>query len=283
MRYTSAVALPIGDENEYVQFGYQRIRLEPTDDKGTIGSSSFFRVQKKWDDNRLMSYAQVNLEQYQDWINTRPTFDAGYWYDHSDVFRTRGGAYLENVLESGESLRQDIYRYGVYAGMDVKPTRTWNFGGTATYAHYSDDNDGFLYNEVSLSLPPKQLKLVQRAMLWAYRDTTIFPTEPPDSKNLVGAVHPYFSPDLFTSLECRIEWWHWLSRDYFAHSNQCYYSLQYGIATDNNLITYHNAKVLFNFDVNSYLTIGAEGSATISSEYDMYQAMAFLQVRFLGP
>jgi len=285
-RYTAAVALPIGDENEYVQFGYQRIFLEPTDDKGTIGTAPFFRVQKKWDDNRMMTYAQVNLEQYQDWISTRPTFDAGYWYDHSDVFRTRGGAYLENVLESGESLRQDIYRYGVYSGLDVKPTRTWQFGGTATYAHYSDDNDacmGFLYNEVSLSLPPKQLKLVQRASIWSYRETTQFPTDPPDPNNLVGAVHPYFSPDIFSSLECRIEWWHWLSRDYFAHSNQCYYSVQYGIATDNNLITYHNAKVLFNYDCNSYLTIGAEGSAILSSEYDMYQAMAFIQIRFLGP
>ncbi len=285
MRYGSAIALPIGDENEYVQFGYQRVRLDPTDDKGTTGSSSSFRMQKKWDDNRLMTYGQVNLEQYQDWINTRPTFDVGYWYEHSDVLRTRGGAFLENVLESGESIRQDIYRDGIYAGMDLKPTRTWNFGGMATYTYYSDDNDscmGFLYNEVSLSLPPKQLKLVQRASVWSFRESTQFPTTPLDPNNLVGAVHPYFSPDIFSTLECRVEWWHWLSRDYFANSNQCYYSLQYGIATDNKLVTYHNAKVLLNYDCNSYLTIGAEGSAIRSSEYDMYQAMAFIQIRFLG-
>jgi hypothetical protein len=161
----------------------------------------------------------------------------------------------------------------------------WNFGGTYTYAHYSDDNDAhqaFLYNDVSLSLPPKQLKLVQRVNLWSFRDQTVFPTPVPDPANLPGTIHPYFAPDFFSSCECRVEWWHWLSRDYFVYSNQCWYSLQYGIATDNNLVTYHNFRALFNYDVNSCLTVGAEAQALNSSQYDMYSAMVYLQVRFLG-
>jgi tetratricopeptide (TPR) repeat protein len=285
-RYITAVSLPIGDENEYVQFGYMRLGYSPLDDRDLWGNVPFIRAQKKWDDNRLMTYAQINVEQFRDRFETRPTFDVGYWYDHNDVIRGRGGLFLENVAENGESLRQDIYRYGLYCGADIKPTRTWAFGGMGTYAHYSDDNDavmGYLYNDVSLSLPPKQLKLVQRASIWSYRDTTIFPTEPPNPNFLFGAVHPYFSPDVFSTLECRIEWWHWLSRDYFTHSNQCYYSLQYGIATDDNLVTYHNFRALLNYDINSCFTVGAEAGTQLSSEYDMYYAMAFLQVRFLGP
>ena len=285
-RYLKAVSLPIGDENEFVQFGYQRMWLAPTDDAGLWGNAPFARVQKKWDDSRLMTYAQVNLEFYERGFETRPTFDAGYWYDHNDVFRTRGGTFLENVAECGESIRQNIFRYGVYCGLDVRPTRTWSFGGLATYAHYSDDNDACLaslYNDVSLSLPPKQLKLVQRAIINSYRETTIFPTDPPDANNIVGATHPYFSPDLFTMIECRVEWTHWLSRDTYVHSNQCWYSLQYGIATDNNLVTYHNIRAIFNYDINSCFSIGAEASTQQSSQYDMYTAMAYLQIRFLGP
>jgi tetratricopeptide (TPR) repeat protein len=285
-RYITAVSLPLGDENEYVQFGYMRMAYNPLDDRQLWGNAPFIRAQKKWDDNRLMTYGQVNLEQFRDRFETRPTFDLGYWYDHNDVIRTRGGAFLENVAENGESMRQDIHRYGLYTGADVRPTRTWAFGGTATYAHYSDDNDafiGFLYNEVSLSLPPKQLKLVQRATGWSYRETTRFPTEPPDPNNIRGAVHPYFSPDHFGSLECRVEWWHWLSRDYFTHSNQCWYSLQYGIATDKRMVTYHNFRALANWDINSCFSVGVEASTQQSSEYDMYSAMAYLQIRFLGP
>ena len=97
-----------------------------------------------------------------------------------------------------------------------------------------------------------------------------------------GTIHPYFSPECFSSVECRVEWWHWLSRDYFVHSNQCWYSLQYGIATDSNLVTYHDVRAIFNFDINSYVSVGAEARALNSSEYDMYSAMAYVQIRFLS-
>jgi hypothetical protein len=41
-------------------------------------------------------------------------------------------------------------------------------------------------------------------------------------------------------------------------------------------------RAIFNYDVNSCLTIGAEARAFTSSVYDLYSAMAFLQIRFLG-
>lgn len=286
-RYLADVGLPLGDEGEFLYAGYQRMAMQPRNGDWVWGSAPFVRGQYGFDDMRGLGYAQVNVEEWeQGGFKTRPTFDAGYWYDHNDVFRTRGGAFLENVAENGESVRQDIYRYGLYCGLDVRPTRTWAFGGMGTYAHYSDDNDacfGFLWNEVSLTLPPKQLKLVQRFNVFGFREETRFPTEPPSADNLFGTVHPYFSPDSFCTLECRIEWWHWLSRDYFTHSNQCWYSLQYGIATDNNQVTYHNFRAIVYYDINSCLTIGAEASSTVSSQYDMFGAMAFLQVRLLGP
>jgi hypothetical protein len=59
--------------------------------------------------------------------------------------------------------------------------------------------------------------------------------------------------------------------------------LQYGIATDNNLVTYHNFRAILNYDISSCCTIGAEASTQQSSEYRMWAAMGFLQIRFLGP
>ena len=100
---------------------------------------------------------------------------------------------------------------------------------------------------------------------------------------LRGTVHPYYAPDCYANGEIRIEWWHWLSRDYFVHSNQCWYSLQYGITTDTELQTFHDLRAIFNYDVNSCLSVGAQAQAYLGGDvYTQYSAMAFLQVRFLG-
>jgi tetratricopeptide (TPR) repeat protein len=285
-QYKTAVSLPIGDENEFVQLGYMRRGYNPLDDAQFWGNIPFVRAQKKWDDNRIMTYGQLNLDEYASGrgFSTRPTFDVGGWYDHTDVLRTRLGAFLENVAENGESVRQDIFRYGFYTGADVHPTRTWEFGGTYTYAHYSDDNDmhsGHLYNGVSLTMQPKQLKLVQTVDIWSYRDQTVFPTALAVLQP--GTIHPYFAPDIYAQWQLRVEWTHWLSRDTYVHSNQCWYSLQYGIVTDSDLVTFHSLRAVFNYDINSRLSIGADARAFLGGDvYTQYAATAYLQVRFLG-
>jgi tetratricopeptide (TPR) repeat protein len=285
-QYLGAVSLPIGDENEFVQLGYMRRGYNPLDDASFWGNIPFVRAQKKWDDSRLMTYGQLNLEEYADGrgFSTRPTFDLGYWYDQNDCIRTRGGVFLENVAENGESVRQDIFRYGLYCGADFHPTRTWEFGGQYTYAHYSDDNDmhyAHLYNGVSLTMQPKQIKLVQTVDFWSYREQTQFPT--PLQFLQPGTIHPYFAPDAYAQWQLRVEWYHWLSRDTYVHSNQCWYSLQYGIVTDSELVTFHSLRAIFNYDINSCLSVGADASAFLGGDtYTQYQASAWLQVRFLG-
>ena len=283
-RYTVDGSIPLGDENEFLQLGYSRaFYRSPFDYPHTIGNIPFLRAQKRFCDDLLLAYGQVNFEEYRNGFKTRPTFDVGAIYQYCDWVWLRGGGYLENVAENGESIRQDIYRGGIYAGADVRPTRLWGFGGTWRYARYSDNNDANfldLYNELLLTLPPKELKLVQKLYFQGFRDGTIFPTNPPDERNIFGAVHPYFSPRGYVQLEQRIEWWHWLSRDYFVHSNQCYYSLQYGIMTDNNLQTFHNLRALVNYDVCTWLTLGAQADAQLSSVYRMFSAMGYFQIRF---
>jgi hypothetical protein len=125
-------------------------------------------------------------------------------------------------------------------------------------------------------LPPKQLKLVLDADFLTYQNQTRFliPDEP------IGSVHPYFAPSFYSYYEARIEWTHWLSRDYFVHSNQCYYSLQYALGFDNNFHTYNSFRVLFHFDIRPWLSIGADAKQILSPVYKATAANAYLVMRF---
>lgn len=282
--WTSSVTLPFGDEDEYFQAGYSRARYRPFNgDPALDGNIAFFRGQDKFWSNHLLLYGQVNVEDFEDRIHTRPTFDAGFRYTNDNGLTLRGGAYLENQPENGAAMDQDIYRYGVYDGFDYQVSRTWIFGGTYKYGHYSDDNDYnqlFLYNNVALTLPPNELKLVQELFYEGYRQQSVFPINPPNDLNIDGTIHPYFAPKSYAQFEFRVEWWQWLSRDYAADTNQCYYSLQAGLATDNSLNTYSDFRFLLNYDVTNWLTIGSQAQAFVGAQYKMYSALATLQIRF---
>ena len=282
-RETAAGRVPLGDETEYLQFGYTAAQYKSRFNYPEAeGNLPFMRVQKRLDDLTLL-YGQINVEQFKNGFKTRPTFDVGTIYQFCEWASFRGGAYLENVAENGETIRQDIYRYGIYTGADFRPTRIWAFGGQYQYGHYSDNNDMnnlTLYNELALTPPPKMLKLAERFYYWGYREQTVFPTNPPDPANIFGAIHPYFAPANYSQMELRVEWWHWLSRDYFAHSNQCWYSLQYGIMTDSNLVVFHNLRAIFNYDVCTWMSVGAAAQAQLSSVYNMFTALGYLQIRF---
>jgi len=55
------------------------------------------------------------------------------------------------------------------------------------------------------------------------------------------------------------------------------------ITTDTEVQTFHDLRAIFNYDVNSCLSVGAEASAFLGGDtYEQYRAMAYLQVRFLG-
>jgi tetratricopeptide (TPR) repeat protein len=282
-RWYVSGSVPLGDEDEYFRAGYARVIYNPTDDRSDPGNIPYLRAQKKFDANRLLLYGQLNVEDFRYGFDARPTFDAGFRYDNSDCTHTRGGLYLENVAENGEAIRQDIFRYGVYGGLDYTPSRFWTLGGLYRYAHYSDQNDASFFNifsDLSLTLPPKQIKVVFDYWFWGFRESSIFPTNPPNPNFVFGTVHPYFSPNAFSQLFARIEWWQWLSRDYIAHTNQCYYSVQYGVGFDDRGVIYHDVRGLLNYDCCSWLTVGAQTEALFSSAYKMVNAGAFMQIRF---
>jgi tetratricopeptide (TPR) repeat protein len=278
-RYQSWAALPWSNENEFAALGFARVRYTPHDDPGLDGNILSVRVQDKCGD-RLLLAGQLNYEQFPSRLHDRFTFDAGAAYDCGDLVKVWTRSFLENVVENGESLRQDIHRIGWDLGGDVRPTRYWDFGGTGRVAYYSDVNtmgELYLFNDVLLTLPPCQLKFVLDADLQAFQHSTIFPHS--DHSDIHGAQFPYFSPHAYAYYEARIEWTQWLSRDYFVHSNQCYYSLQYAMGMDSNFVWYNSARVLGNFDVRPWFSLGADAQGITSDAYRAVAANVYVIVR----
>jgi hypothetical protein len=122
------------------------------------------------------------------------------------------------------------------------------------------------------------LKLVGTVRYQSFSEQTVFAD--PTQSSLVGTLHPYFAPASFTYYEGRVEWYHWLSRDYFTYSNQCWYSLQYGIGWDDSFNSYHDLRALAQADLKPWLTIGAYTQGLFSRVYDTVSAGAYLIVRF---
>jgi tetratricopeptide (TPR) repeat protein len=280
-RFPTSVLIPYQEENQYVQVGYSPIVYKPRDDRALVGNILFGRVQERCCDGRLLLFGQLNWEEYPDRLHDRPTFEAGAAYDFSDCVRGRARGFLENYVENGETLRQDIHRGGIEAGLDVRPTRNWELGGTARLMYYSDANtegELYLYNGYILCFPPNQLKVVLDMDVMGFAHQTRFPTS--DLSDLQGVVYPYFSPRSFAYYEARLEWTHWLSRDYFVHSNQCYYSLQYAFGFDSNMAVYNSFRALLNVDVKPWLSVGVDANQIISSVYNAGQVTAYLMIRF---
>jgi hypothetical protein len=228
LRYTSDLRLPYGDENEWVGLGFSRVDYipNPTTGRSLQGNIISLGLQSKfW--NRLFVWALPNLETYRDRISDRVTFDTGARYAFYDQLQAWTSLFLNNVVENGGSIAQNIYRYGGRTGLDFQLSRRWTASATETYAHYSDHNDyneAYLTTAYLLSLAPKELKFILFTDMYGYRQGTVFPANNP--ADIVDAIHPYCAPKFFNQYGSRLEWKQWLSRDYFAHANQCWYSLQ---------------------------------------------------------
>jgi tetratricopeptide (TPR) repeat protein len=280
LRYGSEARVPCGDEDEYLSLGFSRVDLLPRHDSpldGNILSAGF--QAKCWD--RLYAFGLANVEDYPDRLQPRVTFDVGTRCDFCDLLSGRAELFLNNVEENGETLRQDIYRYGAKLGADMCLTRRWSAFANYTYAHYSDDNDYnemYLRTDYILCFPPGELKMTLATDVLGYRASTMFQTG--DPSDLDGVVHPYWSPRLYVYYESRLSWKQWLSRDYSAHSSQCWYCLEYALGWDNLFNSYNVVEVCFNDDIKPWLSVGAHAGAILSPVYNAQWATAYLILRW---
>jgi tetratricopeptide (TPR) repeat protein len=279
--YTTAARVPIGDENEFVQAAFSRIEYAPVAVAPVDGNIISFRGQEKAAAN-LLFYGQANIELYEaGGFHDRVTFDTGVQYAPSDFIRTFFSGFMENVAESSGSVAQDIHRGGIRFGGDIRPLDCWDIGGNYRFAVYSDNNnlnEFNLINEVQLTFLPTQLKWVTVLNYESFAHNSII--NPNDPNEILDAVHPYYSPKNFSYYETRLEWTQYLSRDFFAHANVCYYSIQLGTGWDNNFNNYAHFRLLLNYDISSWATIGADANYTLSQVYRSIAASTYLIVRF---
>jgi tetratricopeptide (TPR) repeat protein len=268
---------PIGEEDEVIGLGYARLFYHLPGFPSLAGDAFTLNASKRIDDH-LILYALTNVEDYQNRISTRPTYELGTHWVVIDGTTVTANTFLNNVVENGESVQQDIYRAGLNLGVESQCTRFLLVGGNYRFAYYSDVNrlsEMYLHGDVLACLPPDQLKFVARLDYLTYDHQTVFG---PDG-SIVGSIHPYFAPAGYTFCEGRVEYTHWLSRDYFVYANQCYVSLQYGLGFDNNANVYNDLRAVLNWDVKPCLSLGFDLEAQISQVYNMQQAFVYGVVR----
>ncbi len=271
---------PYGDENEYVGLGFSRVDYIPGGPYRNLEGNILTALYQGKCFDRLFFGGVGNIENYPDRLKTRPTGDIGVRYLLSDCCSIRSSLFLNNVVENGETLVQNIYRYGVRFGGDATFSRYWTADGNINFGHYSDHNDYmelFARTDYIFCMPPKQLKLVIDTLVLSYHYPTIFVN--PDPNNLAGDIHPYFSPNYYQYYEARLEWKHWLSRDYFTHANQCWYSLQYALGFDNHVNTYNSFRGMLNYDVKPWCSVGGEASVKLSNVYNEGTFLFYVALR----
>ena len=276
----SVFTCPYGDENDTVTVGYTRVHYIFPGFPSLSGNWLTLGASKQFGPTAQI-YGVTNIEDYESRVTARPTFDLGGTWQFCDGYKAGLSAFLNNVMENGESAQQDIFRGGVNLSFDGQLSRFWHVGANYRVAYYSDQNrmdELYGVSDVLLSMAPCQVKLLFSVDYLTYTDQTVFAGNNPNS--LAGAIHPYFAPAGYTYSEGRIEWTQWLSRDYFVYSNQCYCSLQAALGFDDNAIPYTSVRAVLNWDIKPSLSFGAEASAKLATVYKEEKALAYLVWRF---
>ncbi len=278
--YTTRVRIPFDEEDDFVDIGFTRQNIIVRDDAPLSGNIGFVRYRTRFSGGHALFDGTLAYEDHPDRFTPRPVFNLQMSYQFDSSLTLRSGGFLENVIENGETLRQDIYRGGFQLGADYLATRRLFLGGAYTLAYYSDSNYANIANAFSyysVFLPPRQLRLVANLDYFSFGEQTQIVN--PDPTIVLGAVHPYFAPASFFFYQAGLEWRHWLSRDFYKYANQAWYQLGYRTGWDSQFNNYHTFQLLTNLDVRSWLSVGASAFFIASPIYDVHSAMAFIKFR----
>jgi hypothetical protein len=219
------------NKNEHLSLGYGRLSLAPTYGAGTEGDAMTFRFQKQipadccpW----LSPYVPMalfvdgELQRYDRFVSTRPVFEAGVKLrSYDDLIWTVSGT-LQNVLENGESLQQDIYRGGLRTDLKYMPCNYWETEATYEYQAYSDVNTrnaAEFRNRLQLTPDPRRFSLLADAYYWNFAEASVFS---PGPDPFAGMTHPYWTPVGYWMAGAGIEWKEWLSWDRFDGAQHCW-------------------------------------------------------------
>ena len=262
--YALSERQPLGDENEYFEFGYRQRVLQPTDDRVNPGEIPFMHWQEKYRNDATL-FVDLAVEQYQYGFSTRPTFNVGIDIFNNDKATLTWSGFLKNYYANGEAIRQDIYWGGTQIDLVLRPLRLWTLNGFYRVAAFSDHNAVNWFNIVSahtLMQGRQQVRGIIDYSFYSFANQTIFG---PVSGNLAGTQFPYWSPSGYSFVTAGAELKEWLSCDAFKGGNEKYYSVFFGGAVDSNGDGYFIHKARWQHDFSPNFSWSADANLTLSA------------------
>lgn len=267
---------PREDENEHLSFGYGRLSLAPTYGGGTTGDAITFKYQKQThaDFSPLLSpyvplalFIDGEVQRYDHYVSTRPDFEAGVKFQAFNDLVWTTSCTMDNVLENGESLQQDIYRGGLRTDLLYMPCNFWETEVTFEYLAYSDDNTRYateFRNRIQLTPDPRRFSVLADAYYWNFAEASVFN---PGPDPFINMLHPYWTPMNYLQGGVGVEWKQWLSWDRFDGARHCWVSFSAMKRWDNQSKNYTIYRGMLNWDITRCLSGYASGEYNEGSPY----------------
>ncbi|MFN3150193.1 tetratricopeptide repeat protein [Bremerella sp.] len=268
------VVFPFGNEDEYFRFSYTHLIYDAPGYDAVIGSAFGGEYHDRFHDCYTF-FAEMDVQIFDEGFSSRPTFDIGLGMDtYCDGYVEIGG-FLENVVQNGESIQQDIFMGGgrLFGYCDLMPR--WHAESRYRFIGYSDHNfrhDFYVHNRFRLNESPNQLNLLADYDFLSFDETSIFGPGP----GIEGTIYPYFSPSGFSNASLGMEWKHHFSQYTFNGAPETWASLEYRGQWDSRGEFYNIASIKAYHDINGCLSTGAEYRLMRSGVYDSDTVYAYL-------
>ena len=187
---------------------------------------------------------------------------------------------MDNVLENGESLRQDIYRGGLRVDVAFLPNNCWESEATYELQRYNDNNlrqAAEFRNRIQLTPDPHRFSLLADCYYWTFRDGSVFS---PGAESLLQHEAPLLVASSFAMTGVGIEWKEWLSWDRFDGAEHCWVSFSAMKRWDSEDQNYTLYQGMFVWDITCRLSGYATGEYTDGAPYRRTGAYAGLSWKF---
>lgn len=269
---------PLRDEDEFIRVGYRQEVYRPEGGRNLNADVPFARFQFKptWP---LLTWAQLEFNSFDNQLGSRINFDAGFNYRYFENAAFRGRALQENVFQNSESIAQNIYRTGFEVGHFWQVTQRFSMDTFYRYWKYSDQNNahvGGIYTGYMLRRGRRQVRWLTNLHMMFFDEETAFVNPP----SLVGATHPYFSPENFGFLTGGLEWKRTFSCDTFKGANRKWIQAFIGGRIDSEGAGYVIGRGEYYNDITNRWTFRAYGEVVGSSVYDLLNVGINVTARF---
>jgi tetratricopeptide (TPR) repeat protein len=217
----------------------------------------------------LQSIKDSNTGFINIWLNFYDYFNLGIGFDKKDE--------ISNKFAIVQRTQSDQW----WISVDSDLTHNLDINITARKLQYSDSNDGYYHSMAigySFSEYPGIFKVILNG---EYRDTGYQNIYSYNSGNsLINIIHPYWTPDAYTSAGITLEWYHDISKLFFCGNQKHYYDLKLSFGPDSNNDFPLQIEAEYNYDFLDHWTFTFKGYFHRSDEWDAEGVWSTIQYRF---